>query len=100
MASQSAAVSRTEAEKARAREIAALKAGKTAAMANLIDESEAELAELFILPGGQAEAEEASIDIVPEQVDEFTCATCFMVRHRTQLVREENGRKFCAECEG
>ncbi|MHA7224858.1 DUF4193 family protein [Glutamicibacter soli] len=100
MATQSAAVHQSEAEKARAREIAALKAGKTAAMANLIDESESELAELFILPGGEAQAEEASVDFVPEQADEFTCASCFMVRHRTQLVREAGGQKFCAECEG
>ncbi|MFJ2620893.1 DUF4193 family protein [Glutamicibacter sp. NPDC087344] len=100
MATSSAAAQPTQAEMDRAREIATLKLGKNAAMANLIDESEAELAELFILPGGEAQAEEANIDIVPEQADEFTCASCFMVRHRTQLVREENGQKFCTECEG
>lgn len=84
----------------RAKEIAQLKAGKTAAMANLIDEAETPLAEEYVLPGGEASQEEVSIEILPEQVDEFTCVSCFMVRHRTQLAREENGQKFCSECEG
>jgi len=84
----------------RAKEIAQLKAGKTAEMANLIDESEASLAEDYVLPGGEASQEEAAVEILSEQADEFTCASCFMVRHRTQLVREDNGQKFCSECEG
>ncbi|MFJ5105715.1 MULTISPECIES: DUF4193 family protein [unclassified Glutamicibacter] len=99
MANESAApVAMSEAE--RAKEIAQLKAGKTAAMANLVDEAETPLAEEYVLPGGEASQEEASIEILPEQADEFTCASCFMVRHRTQLAREENGQKFCSECEG
>lgn len=84
----------------RAKEIAQLKVGKTPAMANLIDESETALAEEYVLPGGEAAQEEINIEIMPEQADEFTCASCFMVRHRTQLAREENGQKFCSECEG
>ncbi|MGP5679801.1 DUF4193 family protein [Glutamicibacter arilaitensis] len=99
MAIESAApVAMSEAD--RAKEIAQLKAGKTAAMANLIDEAETPRAEEYVLPGGEAAQEEVSIEILPEQVDEFTCVSCFMVRHRTQLAREENGQKFCSECEG
>ncbi|MDV2976358.1 MULTISPECIES: DUF4193 family protein [Glutamicibacter] len=99
MASESAApVAMSEAE--RAKEIAQLKAGKTAAMANLVDEAETALAEEYVLPGGEAPQEEASVEFLPEQADEFTCASCFMVRHRTQLAREDNGQKFCSECEG
>ncbi|GAA1413896.1 DUF4193 domain-containing protein [Glutamicibacter uratoxydans] len=100
MALDSAAAGSTLDDPQRAREIAALKQGKTAAMANLVDESERALAEEYVLPGGEAAAEEANIDIVPEQADEFTCAACFMVRHRSQLAREEGGQKFCTECEG
>ena len=84
----------------RARQLAALKAAHSVQSANLVDESEAALAEEFILPGGENPAEEAGIDYVPELADEFTCASCFMVRHRSQLVREEGGAKFCSECEG
>ncbi|WP_313814221.1 DUF4193 family protein [Glutamicibacter sp.] len=96
----SAAAHSTLDESQRAREIAELKQGKTAAMANLVDEGERALAEEYVLPGGEAPAEEANIDIVPEQADEFTCAACFMVRHRSQLAREDGGQKFCSECEG
>ncbi|WP_159609438.1 DUF4193 family protein [Glutamicibacter sp. JC586] len=87
-------------DEARAKEIAKLKAAKGVEMANLIDESEISLAEDFVLPGGETAQEEASIEVMAEQADEFTCASCFMVRHRTQLVREDNGQKFCSECEG
>ncbi|MGP9528503.1 MULTISPECIES: DUF4193 family protein [Micrococcaceae] len=87
-------------EEDRAKEIASLKAGKTVEMANLIDESETSLAEDFVLPGGETAQEEASIEVMAEQADEFTCASCFMVRHRTLLAREDNGQKFCSECEG
>lgn len=99
MAMESAA-STVISEEERAQEIAQLKAGKTAQMANLIDESEISLAEDYALPGAEVTQEEASVEILSEQADEFTCASCFMVRHRTQLVREESGQKFCSECEG
>lgn len=99
MAIESAApVALSQAE--RAKEIAQLKAGKNAAMANLVDEAETPMAEEYVLPGGDATQEEVSIEILPEQADEFTCASCFMVRHRTQLAREDTGQKFCSECEG
>ena len=100
MATNSAASSTSTAREERAREIAELKRGKTAAMANLVDESERALAEEFVLPGGESTAEEANIEIVPEQADEFTSASCFMVRHRSQLAREDGAAKFCTECEG
>ncbi|WP_172511105.1 DUF4193 family protein [Glutamicibacter mishrai] len=99
MAFESAA-SAVISEEERAKEIAQLKAGKTAQMANLIDETETFLAEEYVLPGGEAAEEEAGVEILSEQADEFTCASCFMVRHRTQLVREDDGQKFCSECEG
>jgi hypothetical protein len=38
--------------------------------------------------------------IVPEQSDEFTCSSCFLVRHRSQIALEKNGLKYCRECEG
>lgn len=99
MTSESSAPTILSAED-RAKEIAALKAAKTVQMANLIDESETSLAEDFVLPGGETAQEEASIEVLAEQADEFTCASCFMVRHRTQLVREDGAQKFCSECEG
>lgn len=100
MVNKNVASRETSKDRSRAEQLAAAKKLGTAASANLIDENEAELAEAFILPGGEAGQEEASVDIVPEQADEFTCASCFMVRHRSQLAREEQGQKYCTECEG
>ncbi|WP_431709601.1 DUF4193 family protein [Glutamicibacter uratoxydans] len=86
-------------EEEAAKQLASLNAGRTAVQATLIDEDEAELAEGFILPGTEIDPEEASVEIMPEQSDEFTCASCFMVRHRSLLVRQDGAALFCAECE-
>jgi len=37
---------------------------------------------------------------MPAQADEFTCASCFLVRHRSQIAREKDGLKYCVECVG
>ncbi|MCY1159640.1 MAG: hypothetical protein MOP51_2693, partial [Citricoccus sp.] len=34
------------------------------------------------------------------QADEFTCASCFLVRHRSQVAKEKNGMLYCTDCEG
>ncbi|EYT52374.1 dUTPase [Kocuria sp. UCD-OTCP] len=38
--------------------------------------------------------------VIPEQVDEFTCASCFLVRHRSQLARQSGETRYCTDCEG
>ncbi|HWG93173.1 MAG TPA: DUF4193 family protein, partial [Mycobacteriales bacterium] len=30
--------------------------------------------------------------------DEFTCSSCFLVHHRSQLASEKDGRLICTEC--
>lgn len=89
----------TTRETAAAKQLASVNAGRTAAQATLIDEDEAELAESFMLPGTQIDPDEPSVEIMPAQLDEFTCASCFMVRHRSLLVRQDGAQLFCAECE-
>jgi hypothetical protein len=39
------------------------------------------------------------VAVIPEQVDEFTCVSCFLVRHRSQLTRHQNGTSYCTDCE-
>ncbi len=51
-------------------------------------------------PGGEFIAEELVIQVVPQASDEFTCYSCFLVRHRSQLALTKNGHAFCVECEG
>lgn len=53
-----------------------------------------------IASGWEFVAEELIVRIVPQAEDEFTCYSCFLVRHRSQIFRETNGRAYCLECEG
>ena len=57
-------------------------------------------AESFELPGADLSNEELNVVVLPAQEDEFTCASCFLVRHRSQIAREEDGLLYCVECEG
>lgn len=66
----------------------------------VIDPTEIELAERYELPGGELPPDELALEIIAEQVDEFTCSSCFLVRHRSQLARENQGMKYCKDCEG
>lgn len=45
-------------------------------------------------------AEELIVHVVPQALDEFTCSSCFLVRHRSQVAREKDGHAYCIECEG
>ena len=77
-----------------------LKNRSTNRQAPVVDEDETEAAEGFELPGADLSDEELQVRVLPAQSDEFTCASCFLVRHRTQVAREEGGQLFCTDCEG
>ncbi|WP_425864395.1 DUF4193 family protein [Arthrobacter sp. TWP1-1] len=66
----------------------------------VIDLADSDLAESYELPGGELPPDELALEILAEQLDEFTCGSCFLVRHRSQLAREKNGLKYCRDCEG
>ena len=68
--------------------------------APVVDEDETETAEGFELPGADLSDEELQVRVLPAQSDEFTCASCFLVRHRSQVAREQGGQLFCTDCEG
>ncbi|WP_300345708.1 DUF4193 domain-containing protein [Nesterenkonia sp.] len=76
-----------------------LKNRSTNRQSAVVDEDEAEAAEGFELPGADLSDEELQIRVLPAQSDEFTCASCFLVRHRSQVAREEGGQLFCTDCE-
>lgn len=77
-----------------------LKTGKAAPGGSVIDPDEADLADSFELPGADLSHEELLVQVVPVQLDEFTCMSCFLVHHRSQLAREKDEKKYCSECEG
>lgn len=77
-----------------------LKARRTDVGSNAVDEDEAEAAEGFELPGADLSREELSVEVIPAQADEFTCAECFLVHHRSQLAGARDGLPICTECAG
>lgn len=77
-----------------------LKTRRTATQSPVVDEDEADVAEGFELPGADLSGEELLVRVMPAQADEFTCASCFLVRHRSQIAAERNGMYYCIDCEG
>jgi hypothetical protein len=76
-----------------------LTATRDSAQDALVDEDEAAAADGFELPGADLSGEELTVRVLPAQADEFTCAPCFLVRHRSQVAREKDGLLYCADCE-
>ncbi|RAX46730.1 dUTPase [Arthrobacter sp. AQ5-06] len=64
-----------------------------------VDVDESDLATGYEFPGADLSGEELLVLVVPPLADEFTCSSCFLVRHRSQIAREKDGRFFCKECE-
>jgi hypothetical protein len=51
-------------------------------------------------PGGEIIAEELTVQVIPQAEDEFTCYSCFLVRHKSQIARQKDGHSYCTDCEG
>ncbi|MEV6212436.1 DUF4193 domain-containing protein [Kitasatospora sp. NPDC051914] len=76
-----------------------LKAHRSERADGKVDVDEYDAAEGLELPGADLSGEELTVQVLPKQQDEFTCGTCFMVRHRSQLAGEDaNGQPICKEC--
>ncbi len=63
-----------------------------------VDEDEVEAAESFELPGADLSHEELTVRVMPKQANEFTCASCFLVKSSSQLAEERGGLKYCVDC--
>lgn len=61
-----------------------------------VDEDETEAAESFELPGADLSHEELAVEVRPRQEDEFTCMSCFLVHHRSQLADAD--QMICRDC--
>lgn len=61
---------------------------------------EADVMDDAIVPGWEFVAEELIVEIVPPAEDEFTCYSCCLVRHRSQIFRVTSGHAYCFDCEG
>ncbi|NAZ73962.1 DUF4193 family protein [Kineococcus sp. T13] len=71
-----------------------------------VDEDEAEAAEGFEPPGADLSGAELSgaeltVRVLPRQQDGFTCASCFLVKHRSRLHDSSDigaGQLVCNDC--
>ena len=75
-----------------------LKTRRNDAQSGKVDEDEVEAAESFELPGADLSHEELTVRVLPRQADEFTCASCFLVKHRSQIDHVEGTLIYCKEC--
>lgn len=73
-----------------------LQARRAAPSSAVVDIDENDLADAYVLPGADQLDEELTLTVIPMQVDEFRCESCFLVRHRNQRARP--GRDICADC--
>lgn len=52
----------------------------------------------FELPGADLSDIELDVVVLPAQEDEFTCMSCFLVMHRSQLDHDGPEGLICKEC--
>ncbi|MCT1459040.1 DUF4193 domain-containing protein [Aestuariimicrobium sp. p3-SID1156] len=75
-----------------------LKSRRNDQKSGTVDEDEVEAAESFELPGADLSHEELTVRVLPRQADEFTCASCFLVKHRSQVAHTDGDQVFCVDC--
>jgi len=63
----------------------------------VVDEDPNDMA-FFELPGADLSGEELAVTIIPQQADEFTCSSCFLVQHRSRSRSGSPGHLICADC--
>ena len=78
--------------------IEALKERVPAKSSGSIDVEDADNPSGFELPGADLSDLELDVVVLPAQDDEFTCMSCFLVKHRSQLDHEESAGPICKDC--
>jgi Domain of unknown function (DUF4193) len=77
--------------------VEALKATKADAGSSLGDDTDA--VEIGLdLPDADLSAEELTVRVLPRQADEFTCTSCYLVHHRSQLAAGKKNQTVCVDC--
>lgn len=68
------------------------------AEAAIVDDQGEEDADSFELPGADLSGEELTVRVIPKKNDEFTCTSCFLVHHRSQLAHHQGHELLCRDC--
>ena len=85
----------TDVEDASEQSLEALKARRAEAAADLGDDADPFETELDVPADLSAEGE-LTVRVLPRQADEFTCMSCYLVHHRSQLADER--KMVCTDC--
>ena len=98
MATDYDAPRRSEADELGEDSLEELKARRAEAQSASVDVDETDFNENLELPGADLSGEELTVKVLPKQLDEFTCSSCFLVHHRSQLASDKGGKLICREC--
>ncbi|HEX7660241.1 MAG TPA: DUF4193 domain-containing protein [Pseudonocardiaceae bacterium] len=101
MATDYDAPRRSEAEELAEDSLEELKARRNENQSGVVDVDTDAPDENFELPGADLSGmsgEELTVKVLPKQADEFTCARCFLVHHRSRLAEEHDGQYICRDC--
>ncbi|WP_309070910.1 DUF4193 domain-containing protein [Arthrobacter sp.] len=92
---------RSDVKESQDRSLEALQAANAPDARSVVKElDEADAFDEGLTPGGEIVSDELIVQVIPQREDEFTCYSCFLVRHQSQKAREANGHTYCIECEG
>lgn len=78
--------------------IEALKERVPDKLSGVVDAEDADNAGGYVLPDTDLSDIELDVVVLPPQEDEFTCVSCFLVKHRSQIDHEDEYGFVCAEC--
>ncbi len=78
--------------------IEALKERVPDRMSGVVDVDDADNPGSFDLAGADLSDLELETVVLPPQADEFTCVSCFLVKHRSQIDHQEKLGPICQEC--
>lgn len=78
--------------------IEALKERVPDKLSGSVDVEDADNPSGFELPGADLSDLELDVVVLPPQQDEFTCVSCFLVKHRSQVAAETADGFICTEC--
>ena len=89
---------RTTLEEADTESLDTLTAAVKTAAQYPVDLDERDTAEGIEPPGADLSGEVLTMPVVPQQADEFTCTSCFLVQHRSRIAAHTAGRPVCIDC--
>jgi hypothetical protein len=79
-------------------DVDALAASRAGQQSPLADVDEGDTADAVDLPGAELIGEELTMPVVPKRADEFTCASCFLVQHRSRIAPGPSATLICVDC--